>query len=439
MDTLPTIDPAERTVLERAQRTLIRYGASFAPFEIVRAKGAYVYDASGRSILDFTSGQMSSLLGHGHPEIVDVVSRTVGELDHLFSGMLSPPVLDLAEALCAATPEGLDRVLLLSTGGESNDAALRMAKLYTGGHEVVGFTKSWHGMTGAAAGATYAAGRGGYGPSSVGALAINPPDPYRSPFANANGYDWQAELDYGFDLIDRQSVGALAAFIAEPVLSTAGMIEPPDGYLRALKDRCEARGMLLILDEAQTGLGRTGSMFAFERHGVVPDILTLSKTLGAGLPLSAVMASAEVEAVCHERGYLFYTTHVSDPLPAAVGLKVMEIVMRDRLAERAAVLGDRLGAGLRDLMARHDCIGTVRGRGLMQGVEIVSDRAAKTPWPEMGARIMQRCLDLGLSMNIVNLPNMASVFRIAPPLTITEAELDLGLAILDDAIKRETA
>ncbi|MEM7446281.1 MAG: aspartate aminotransferase family protein, partial [Pseudomonadota bacterium] len=419
MDTVLSQDLPNLDVSERAARSMIRYGAVFAPMEITRAKGAYVYDASGRAILDFTSGQMSSLLGHSHPEIVETVSETIGTLDHLFSGMLSPPVLDLADALRAATPEGLDKVMLLSTGGESNDAALRIAKLYTGGHEVVGFSRSWHGMTGTAAGATYAAGRFGYGPANAGAMAINPPDSYRSPFAKGDDYDWQAELDYGFDLVDRQSVGALAAFIAEPVLSTAGMVDLPDGYLRALKDRCEARGMLLILDEAQTGLGRTGAMFAFERHGVVPDILTLSKTLGAGLPLSAVMTSDAIEATCYQRGYLFYTTHVSDPLPAAVGLKVMEIVARDQLADRAQRLGQRLADGLTELMSRHECIGIVRGRGLMRGVEIVSDREAKTPWPEMGARIMNRCLDLGLSMNIVNLPKMASVFRIAPPLTIT--------------------
>lgn len=192
--------------------------------------------------------------------------------------------------------------------------------------------------------------------------------------------------------------------------------------------------MLLILDEAQTGIGRTGTMFAFERDGVTPDILTLSKTLGAGLPLSAVVTSAEIEEKAHERGYLFYTTHVSDPLPAAVGLKVLDIVIRDRLADRAIAAGQRLGDGLRALQQRYDCIGDVRGRGLLLGMEIVKDRQSRDPDNELGQRITERCMALGLSMNVVQLPGMGGVFRIAPPLTVSDAEIDLGLSILDEAI-----
>ena len=197
--------------------------------------------------------------------------------------------------------------------------------------------------------------------------------------------------------------------------------------------------MLLILDEAQTGMGRTGHLFAFQRDGVSPDILTLSKTLGAGLPLSAVMCSAEVEERCHERGFLFYTTHVSDPLPAAVGLKVLEVVQRDGLAARARVMGSRLESGLRALQARFECIGDVRGRGLLRGVEIVADRATKAPASELGAAITRACMSLGLSMNIVQLPGMGGVFRIAPPLTVSEGEIDLGVELLGRAIASVTS
>lgn len=191
--------------------------------------------------------------------------------------------------------------------------------------------------------------------------------------------------------------------------------------------------MLLILDEAQTGLGRTGMMFAFERDGVTPDILTLSKTLGAGLPLSAVITGKEIEETCYERGYLFYTTHVNDPLPAAVGLKVMEIVERDGLCERAREMGARLEAGLRDMMQRHQAIGDVRGRGLLLGIEIVADRASKRPSPEIGNAVTARCVEKGLSMNIANIPGLASVFRIAPPLTVSADEIDRGVEMLDEA------
>ncbi|VVD60986.1 aspartate aminotransferase family protein [Pandoraea anhela] len=420
----------------KARQHLIRYGGTFEPMIVERAQGSFVYDADGRAILDFTSGQMSAVLGHSHPEIVSVVTQAIGTLDHLFSGMLSRPVVDLATRLAEITPPGLDRAMLLSTGAESNEAAIRMAKLVTGKHEVVGFAQSWHGMTGAAASATYSAGRKGVGPAAVGSFAIPAPFTYRPRFGSSGQYDYLAELDYAFDLIDRQSSGNLAAFIAEPILSSGGIIELPPGYLAALKRKCEARGMLLILDEAQTGIGRTGTMFAFERDGVTPDILTLSKTLGAGLPLAAIVTSAEIEELAHERGYLFYTTHVSDPLPAAVGLRVLDVVARDGLVARANVMGERLRNGLLSLMERFECVGDVRGRGLLLGMEIVKDRRTKAPADGLGAKITRECMHLGLSMNIVQLPGMGGVFRIAPPLTVSEAEIDLGLSLLGQAIEQ---
>jgi 2,2-dialkylglycine decarboxylase (pyruvate) len=420
--------------LERANRHLLRYGATWAPFIAERAEGAFVEDAAGRKVLDFTSGQMSSILGHSHPEIVDVVTDMIGRLDHLFSGMLSRPVIDLAESLGSLAP-GLTKVLLLTTGAESNEAALKLAKMATGGWEVVGFAQSWHGMTGGAASATYSAGRRNAGPSHPGSMAVFAPNAYRPRFTDADGaLDWRTELDDAFDLIDRQSAGAPAAFIAEPILSSGGILELPPGYLAALQARCHERGMVLVLDEAQTGMGRTGTMFAFERDGIVPDLLTLSKTLGAGLPLAAVLTTDEIEERAHEAGFLFYTTHVSDPLPAAVGLKVIEVVLRDRLAARAAEAGERLLSGLRELQGRYECVGDVRGRGLLVGLEVVADRDSKKPAPELGAAITNRCFELGLSMNIVNLRGMGGVFRVAPPMTITDDELDLGLSILDQAI-----
>lgn len=423
-----------------ADAHLLRYGATWVPEIIDHAEGSYVVTESGRRILDFTSGQMSSILGHGHPEIVATVREYVARLDHLYSGMLSRPVVDLARRLAETLPEPLSKVLLLTTGAESNEAAIRLAKLVTGKHEIVSFARSWHGMTHAAAAATYSSGRRGYGPTAPGNIAIPVPYAYRPDFVNPDGtLDWSKQLDVAFDLVDAQSTGSLAAVIIEPILSSGGILELPLGYLAALKQKCVERGMLLILDEAQTGLCRTGDWYAFERDGVVPDIITLSKTLGAGLPLAAVVTSAEIEALAHERGFLFFTTHVSDPMVAAVGTTVLDVLQRESMGARAAHLGGVLRAGLLELQARHDVVGDVRGRGLLQGIELVLDRATKEPANDLGAAVTRRALELGLHMNIVQLPGIGGTFRIAPPLTSTEEDLQLGLEILDQAIAEVTA
>lgn len=415
-------------------RHLIRYGGTFTPEIIERAEGSFLYTDDGRKILDFTSGQMSAILGHSHPDIVATVRRQIGTLDHLFSGMLSRPVVELARRLADSLPAPLDKALLLTTGAEANEAALRMAKLVTGRHEIVSFASSWHGMTAGAAAATYSAGRHGYGPT-VGQLAIPTPNAYRPDFLTPDGaFDWQRQLDWGFALVDAQSVGSLAACLVEPILSSGGVIDPPVGYLAALKRKCEERGMLLILDEAQTGLCRTGTWYAFERDGVVPDLITLSKTLGAGLPLAAVITSAAIEEEAHRRGYLFYTTHVSDPLVAAVGNTVLDVAEREQLDERAGKLGGLLRDGLLALQDRHQVVGDVRGRGLLQGMELVTDRESKAVSDRLGALVTRRCLELGLHLNVVQLPGMGGTFRIAPALTSTEDEIALGLEILDQAL-----
>ncbi|WP_076479429.1 aspartate aminotransferase family protein [Williamsia sterculiae] len=417
---------------------MVRYGPRFSPEIIVSAKGSRLRTDSGRELLDFTSGQMSSILGHSHPDIVATVSSQIATLDHTFSGMLSRPVVELARRLADTLPAPLEKTLLLTTGAESNEAAIRMAKLVTGRYEVVSFSRSWHGMTHAAAAATYSAGRRGYGPTAPGNLVLPTPDSFRPDFRTADGeFDWRRQLDHGFALVDAQSTGSLAACIVEPILSSGGVVDLPVGYLAALRDKCHERGMLLILDEAQTGLCRTGDWYAFERDGVVPDIITLSKTLGAGLPLAAVVTTAAIEEAANDAGFLFFTTHVSDPLVSAVGNTVLDVLIRDGLDTRAVELGERLRTGLRALQGRHGVVGDVRGRGLLQGVELViPDDAAADPTTldRLGGAVTTRCLDLGLHMNVVQLQGMGGIFRIAPPLTSTDADIDDGVAMLDQAI-----
>jgi 2,2-dialkylglycine decarboxylase (pyruvate) len=377
---------------------------------------------------------MCATLGHNHPRIVAAIGEACEGALHLFSGMLSPPVVELSRRLAAMLPPALSKALFLSTGSEANEAALKMAKLHTGKFEVVGFTGSWHGMTSGAQSVNYVAGRQGYGPMMPGSLAIPAPNAYHCPVRHCRDACDGTCLDVGFDMVDAQSTGSLAALIAEPVESSGGVIVPPEGYWEKVKRHCEKRGMLLIFDEAQTAFGRLGKDFAFQHFGVEPDMLTLSKTLGGGLPLSATVVSETIEADCHARGFIHATSHVSDPLPAHVALAVLDVLEEEDLNARALAMGEQLAAGLCYLEEKHEIIGDVRGFGLLQGVELVKDRETRAPDAATGRAITERCMELGLSMNIVSVGSMAAIWRIAPPLTVSSQELDRGIAILDQAI-----
>lgn len=420
---------------EIADANLIRYCGEFSPLLITKASGSYIYTKAGRAILDFTSGQMCSIFGHNHPQIVAAIHKATKASIHLLSTMLSPPVIELSQKLIELLPAGLDKSIFVNTGSESNEVAIRMAKLVTNGFEVVGFIGGWHGMTAGAQSSTYSHTRQGYGPVIPGNLAIPAPYAYRCPIKHCKNKCDNSCLEVGFSMTDQQSVGAYAACIVEPVLSAAGIIELSPTYLKRLKELCTARGMYLILDEAQTGVGRLGHNFAFEVADVTPDFLTLSKTLGGGLPLAATITSKAIEEACYQKGFINVTSHISDPLPAEVGLAMLEILIEDKMAEQAKIQGEYLKKGLLALQEQYECIGDVRGQGLLLGMEIVTDRESRTPYPALGHAISEKCLELGLSMNIVRLKGMGGVFRIAPPLTVSKAEIDLAMDILDQAIK----
>jgi 2,2-dialkylglycine decarboxylase (pyruvate) len=415
---------------------LIRYGGAFWGETVVRASGSYVETASGRRVLDFTAGQICATIGHNHPRVADAVRRALDDVIHLNSWMLSPPVLELAGALLATVPPSLAKAMFLSTGGESIEVAVRMAKLHTGGFEVASLTRSWHGLTGGAAAITLAGGRRGYGPPLPGAFALAAPYAYRCPIRHCDGSCDCSCLEAGFDLFDQASVGAPAAVVAEPVLSAGGVIVPPAGYFTRLLELCEEREMLLVLDECQTGLGRLGTMYGFEAFGVVPDFLVLSKTLGGGIPIGAVLTTAAIEAECHARGFMHVTSHVSDPLPAAAALAVLEVVLQDDLPARAARQGVRLMDHLRELQARHEAIGDVRGMGLLCGIELVEDRETRAPAEALGLALTDECEKRGLSINLVRggTGGSANCIRMAPPLTISDDEVDLAAEILDASL-----
>jgi 2,2-dialkylglycine decarboxylase (pyruvate) len=417
---------------------LIRYGGAFWGETVVRASGSYVETASGRRVLDFTAGQICATIGHNHPRVSAAVRRALDDAVHLNSWMLSPPVLELAGALLATVPAPLAKAMFLSTGGESIEAAVKMAKLHTGGFEVASLTRSWHGLTGGAAALTLAGGRRGYGPTIPGSVALPAPYAYRCPIRHcdgANACDCTC-LEAGFELFDQASVGAPAAVVAEPVLSAGGVIVPPPGYFARLLELCEEREMLLVLDECQTGLGRLGTMYGFEAYGIVPDFLVLSKTLGGGIPIGAVVTTAAIEAECHARGFMHVTSHVSDPLPAAAARAVLEVVLEEDLAARAARQGERLLGHLRELQERHETIGDVRGMGLLCGIELVEDRDSRAPANALGTALTDACEGRGLSINLVrgSSTGSANCIRMAPPLNISDDDVDLAAEILDASL-----
>lgn len=413
---------------------LIRYGGDRYPCIIERAQGCYVWDASGKKILDFTSGQMCATVGHNHPNIVAAIKKSCDTALHLFSGMIPRSVVQLADALAAIAPKPLRKSLFVNTGSESNEAAIKMAKLYTGGFEVVGLGGSWHGVTGNAASVSFASDRKGYGPGMPGTFVLPEPNAYRCPVKHCRDQCDRTCMKVGFELYDMQSTGSRAAVVAEPVISAGGVIVPPEGYFDALQMEARKRGMLLIFDEAQTAFGRLGHWFAASHLKVTPDLLTVSKTLGGGIPLAGVLTTDEIEETCHRRGFAFYTSHVSDPLPSTVGLAVIDTIKQEQLLQRSRDMGEYLATRLSDLQQRHEEIGDVRGMGLLRGIELVKDRETREPDHELGALTTARCLELGLSMNIRRRPERGSVWRIAPPLTVTREDIDLALTIFDQAL-----
>ncbi|KAF2809179.1 PLP-dependent transferase [Mytilinidion resinicola] len=327
----------------RSSRFLMKTGMDFLPIIITRGQGTLIYDVDGKAILDFSSGQLSGSLGHCHRQIVEVVRKWSGELNHLNSQMVSMPVVDLAEGLARILPAPLEKSFFLATGSESVEAAIKIAKCATGKFENVAFSASYHGVTQGVASATYSMGRKRGSPTMPGQLAFPAPHPYHSVFRKSDGsYDWETEMRFGSAMIDQQTVGSLAAIVFEPILSAGGILEPPLGYIKRLSIECKKRGMLLIADEAQTGLDRTGDMFGFQREEIVPDILALSKSLGCGLALSSVSTTAEIAKLAMERGFTMIMTHQNDPLPCAVGCKVLEIALRDNIPKLARDRGKQL-------------------------------------------------------------------------------------------------
>ncbi|WP_158938646.1 aspartate aminotransferase family protein [Burkholderia sp. S171] len=424
-------------LLQASRDFLVRYGGDAFPNLFTSAKGTIVKDSNGREYLDFTSGQMCATIGHNHPAIVEAVHRAGEKAFHMFSGMIPEVVAELGQTLARDwLPGDIKKTIFINTGSEATEVALRMAKMYTDGYEVLALGGSWHGITGGASTVSFASDRKGYGVPAPGVFLIPEPNSYR-PYIQAATPEEAAlaNLNLALKMFDMQSSGRGAAIIVEPVISAGGVLVPPKSFMQALRKAADDRGMLLIFDEAQTAFGRIGTRTGSEFFGVVPDIMTMSKTLGGGLPLAAVSTTAKIEEVLHQKHFTFYTSHVSDPLTAEVGLAVLKVIKEENLIARANEMGGYLRRRFEELQQRYEVIGDIRGAGLLLGVELVTDRASRTPAHELGAMTTRKCFENGLSMNIRRRPERGSVWRIAPPLTVSTDEIDRAVDILDKALR----
>ena len=394
------------------------------------AEDVWVYDVDGNKYLDFTSGVLVANVGHCHPDHVEAIRHQAGRLMNCYS-FPTPERVTLSERLVAILPENLDRVFLLTTGAEATEAAIRIAKRYSGKHEVLGFYGAFHGRT--------------YGPMSVAGSAntrrkFGPPVPggILAPYA----YCYRCVYDKTFPdcdfycvkaldrLVESTSSGDLGSVIVEPYEGGAGFINPPQGWLKELERWAADRNLLLIVDEVQSSFGRTGKMFAIEWENVKPQMICIGKGIGSGMPASALAGESRIFS-CMKSGEMSSTTG-GNPLASAAALAVIDIMEKEKIPERARTTGEYLLGRLNELKAKYGCIGDARGAGLALGLEIVEDKGTRKPDPATTQRIILGAASYGLMMGKVGF--YGNVIRVAPPLTIGQAECDLAIRILDKVL-----
>ena len=396
----------------------------FFPLEVVSGHGSTLVTPDGRELLDLSATWTASGLGHGHPAVIEAVSRAVRDAPG--SGGLSavhPDSVGLAEDLLALVPgSGERRVYLGHAGSDANDVALRACRHATGKRTVVAFEHSYHGGVGLAMGV-----------SGVHVDAGSPADPdavflaYPNPFRPSDGIG--ADVAACLQGAEAQlSTGTTACLIVEPILSDGGMVVPPDGFLARLHELCRRFRVPMICDEVKMGLGRPGTMHAFEHDGVVPDIVTFGKVLGGGLPLSAAVGPAEI--LDNPPAAALLTT-AGNPVCTAAGRAVLATIVGEGLAERAAKVGALLADGLRALASSPggDRIGDVRGRGLAIGLELVDAETGERD-PRLAAEVVYRAWELGAVVYYVG----GNVLEITPPLVLTDDEAARAVEILGAAI-----
>lgn len=425
-------------MIERDKKYLIQ---CYTSDEIIfqRGEGMYLYDDTGKKYLDF-SGQFSACsLGHGNEEMIDTLTDQLKKLVSVTSMYMTEERARLAEKMVEITPDGLDKVMFGCTGSDANEFALKLAKYYRGGGRIISFRRGFHGSTAGAAAAT--------GKSEMiqenssisellprGFVHSAPPYCYHCDFGRTPDSCGMQCLKYLEQTILHEGGDKIAAVISEPIFAAGGVIVPPAGFWKGVRELCDRYGALLIFDEVVTGIGQTGSMFACQYEGVTPDILVTGKALSSGyVPGSAVICRREIgEAL--DSVSLHGHTHSCYPLMAAAAYKNIEIIQRDHLVENSAQTGAYLHEKLTGLMNKYPMIGHVRGRGLLQGFEL-EDVSPEYDKYKLGQRLYETMLHNGLITELESRRNLENVVIVMHPALITSrADVDQAVSVIEQSL-----
>ncbi|MGK9170722.1 aspartate aminotransferase family protein [Inquilinus limosus] len=414
---------------ERDAKALSRMSfLRFFPQAVIGGDGAYLIGEDGRRLLDFSAAWGAASLGHSHPALRAAVARALASqagASHLSSANL--PAVELAEKLLSIVPQrAAGRVWLGHSGSDASETAARAVVAATGRPRIISFKGAYHGGTvGSMAVSGHPVQQGV--PKAPGLSLIPYPNPYRDGGEHAASESAIAQLE---DLLSGPAPPEeVAALFLEPIQSDGGMIVPPAGYFRTVEEICRRHGILLVVDEVKVGLGRTGTLHAFEQLDIEPDIIIFGKGLGGGLPVSAAIGPEAI--MNHKPAFSFQTVH-GNPVCAAAGLAVLQTIERERLADNAAEVGQHLRDLLQRLKNTHPIIGDVRGRGLSIGIELVADRTSKEPAKIEAALTIYRAFELGLVLYYVGVNS--NVLELTPPLTLTKEQASEGVALLDQAM-----
>jgi 4-aminobutyrate aminotransferase/(S)-3-amino-2-methylpropionate transaminase len=429
--------PKSRALMERRHRAVSSGVGIATPMFAQEAKGALLTDVDGNTFIDFGGGIGVMNVGHANPRVVEAVKDQVERFTHTcFYVTEYEPYIELAERLNSLVPGDLEkRSFFVNSGAEAVENAVKIARYYTGRPAVIAFENSFHGRTMLAMTLTGKTDpyKKGFGPFVPEVYRVPSPYAYRCPAGkNCSGGcqgDCFAAIEKAF--VSTVHPSSVAAIIVEPVSGEGGFIPFPDFYLRQLRELCDEHGILMIVDEVQTGFGRTGKMFAIEHAGVVPDLLTTAKSLGGGLPIAGITGKAEIMDSVHTGG--LGTTYGGNPIACAAALAVLEAFEEDDLLARANAVGERVVSAIREIQERHpDFVGDVRGRGPMAAMEFVRDAESRTPDKERTTKVIEGALQEGLLL--LSAGQYGNCIRTLMPFVITDDELEEGLSILGRAV-----